>query len=154
MPQANAERIGRKSVASTPHKRSASVGARSRSVKSREGTRSARRRTTGMKSMMSKRNNDPVKNAKYSRLNDEDEGIEMSELDIMKPVAVYRGAKNPDQWIPHEIYERTYYQPNHYIRLLEIPINSSLAFQKALYYHGTFDLIYLILMVPANLYKL
>ena len=65
---------------------------------------------------------------KYSKLNDEDEGIELSELELMGHQNVYKGAKDPDAWRPHEIYDDTQYQPNRYARLLEIPLNSSLAF--------------------------
>lgn len=40
------------------------------------------------------------------------------------------------------------------MRLLEIPLNSSLAFQKLLFYHGTFDLLYAFLMGLANVHKM
>ncbi len=43
----------------------------------------------------------------------------------------------------HEIYDNTYYIPNNKIRVLEIPMASSLTFQMILYYHFFYDLLYL-----------
>jgi len=54
----------------------------------------------------------------------------------------------------HEIYENTMYMPNKELRLLDIPLNSSLNFQKLLFYHGTYQLIYIPLMVLGMLHKM
>jgi len=54
----------------------------------------------------------------------------------------------------HEIYEGTYYIPNDKLRLLEVPMNSSLWFQMILYYHYYFDFLYGSLLCVSGLYKL
>ena len=54
---------------------------------------------------------------------------------------------------PHEIYDNTNYIPNSSLRLLNIPMNSSLAFQKLLWFHSSFDVLYLVLMLGASLHK-
>ena len=47
----------------------------------------------------------------------------------------------------HDIYENTQYIPNKELRLLNVPLNSSLNFQKLLFYHSTYEIIYVILML-------
>ena len=132
----------KKSLNSTAKKRSKSATSTQSLRKShRKGTKKSNHDGTASK-------------AKYSQLDDEDEGIEMSDLDLMKPVETFKAAKNPDAWRPHEIYENTQYQPNKYLRLLEIPIHSSLSFQRLLFYHASFDLIYFMLMVAGQLHRL
>lgn len=54
----------------------------------------------------------------------------------------------------HEIYENTTYIPNTSLRLLEIPMNSSLTFQKLLWYHSTFNWIYFILMLGGQFHRI
>jgi hypothetical protein len=54
---------------------------------------------------------------------------------------------------PHEIYENTSYIPNAGLRLLEIPMNSSLTFQKLLWFHGTYDIIFTILIWGSNFHR-
>jgi|TARA_B110001450_G_scaffold221590_1_gene217714 hypothetical protein len=54
----------------------------------------------------------------------------------------------------HEIYEGTYYIPNDKLRLLEVPMNSSLRFQMVLYYHWYFDFLYGSLLCTSGIYKL
>merc|ERR1712166_967221 len=54
----------------------------------------------------------------------------------------------------HEIYEGTYYIPNDKLRLLEVPMNSSLRFQMILYYHWYFDFLYGSLLGISGIYKL
>ena len=54
----------------------------------------------------------------------------------------------------HEIYENTYYIPNNKVRVLEIPMNSSLSFQMMLYYHFFFDLMYFVVIFTSIIYKL
>ena len=54
---------------------------------------------------------------------------------------------------PHEIYQNTQYIPNKELRLLHIPLNSSITFQKLLYYHGTYNLLYAVLMMMAALHR-
>ena len=54
----------------------------------------------------------------------------------------------------HEIYEGTYYIPNDKLRLLEIPMNSSLPFQMLLYYHAYYDFLYGLILIPSGLFKI
>ena len=54
----------------------------------------------------------------------------------------------------HEIYDKTYYIPNDKLRLLEIPMNSSLVFQMLLYYHSYYDILYGVILIPTGVYKL
>lgn len=54
----------------------------------------------------------------------------------------------------HQIYKDTYYLPNDKLRILEIPVNSSLNFQMLLYYHGYFNIIYAGLILLGNLYQI
>ena len=54
----------------------------------------------------------------------------------------------------HEIYEGTYYIPNDKLRLLEVPMNSSLRFQMLMYYHWYFDCLYGFLLIISGIYKL
>ena len=53
----------------------------------------------------------------------------------------------------HELYEGTYYIPNDKLRLLEVPMNSSLMFQMLLYYHWFFDILYGFLLIISGIYK-
>jgi len=48
----------------------------------------------------------------------------------------------------HQVYKDTYYLPNDKVRILEIPVNSSLNFQMLLYYHGYYNMIYAFIMIP------
>lgn len=61
---------------------------------------------------------------------------------------------NVNQLRKHEIYENTYYIPNNKVRVLEIPMNSSLSFQMMLYYHFFFDLMYFVVIFTSIIYKL
>jgi hypothetical protein len=54
----------------------------------------------------------------------------------------------------HEIYDNTYYIPNNKIRVLEIPMSSSLNFQMLLYYHFYYDLLYIMCVFTTQIYKL
>ena len=54
----------------------------------------------------------------------------------------------------HEIYDKTYYIPNDKLRLLEIPMNSSLLFQMLLYYHSIYDILYGVILIPTGVYKI
>ena len=55
---------------------------------------------------------------------------------------------------PHEIYENTQYIPNKELRLLDIPLNSSLSFQKMLFYHATYTPVYIFLMLLGQIWRL
>ena len=55
---------------------------------------------------------------------------------------------------PHEIYENTQYIPNKELRLLDIPLNSSLSFQKLLFYHATYEIIYIFLSIMSQLHRI
>ena len=55
---------------------------------------------------------------------------------------------------PHEIYENTQYIPNRELRLLDIPLNSSISFQKMLFYHATYVPLYIILMLLGEMHRL
>ena len=54
----------------------------------------------------------------------------------------------------HQIYKDTYYIPNDKLRILEIPVSSSLNFQMLLYYHSYYDIIYASIILPGTLYQL
>ena len=60
---------------------------------------------------------------------------------------------NNSELRPHEIYENTCYIPNKQLRLMEIPMTSSLTFQKLLYYHGTYDIVHGTLLIGGILHK-
>ena len=97
---------------------------------------------------------------KYSKLKDADE-IEMveqgkvgGEFDMnMGPVVQAAQVGNNAVIRGHEIYADTTYIPNNQLRLMEIPMTSSLAFQKLLFYHGTYDILHTFLMVGGILHK-
>lgn len=55
---------------------------------------------------------------------------------------------------PHEIYDNTNYIPNTGLHLLDVPMNSSLTFQKLLWYHIAYDVVYTILILGACFNKL
>ena len=52
------------------------------------------------------------------------------------------------------MYNDTYYIPNDKIRLIEVPMNSSLYFQMLLFYHKYFDYLYGLLLIPSGVYKM
>jgi hypothetical protein len=54
----------------------------------------------------------------------------------------------------HEVYKDTYYIPNDKLRLLEIPMNSSLFFQMLLYYHSYYNILYGCILIPTGVLKL
>ena len=54
----------------------------------------------------------------------------------------------------HEVYKDTYYIPNDKLRLLEIPMNSSLFFQMLLYYHSYYNILYAGILIPTGVLKL
>ena len=54
----------------------------------------------------------------------------------------------------HQVYKDTYYLPNDKVRILEIPVNSSLNFQMLLYYHGYYNMIYAFIMIPCQFFQL
>ena len=54
----------------------------------------------------------------------------------------------------HEIYDNTYYIPNNKVRVLEIPMSSSLVFQMILYYHFYYDLLYIVCVFTTQIQKI
>ena len=60
---------------------------------------------------------------------------------------------NNSEMLPHDIYDNTTYIPNKQLRQMEIPMTSSLTFQKLLYYHGTYDIVHAVLMIGGILHK-
>lgn len=54
----------------------------------------------------------------------------------------------------HEIYDNTNYIPNSGLRLLSVPMSSSLIFQKLLWFHAAYDILYAILIEGACWYKM
>lgn len=54
---------------------------------------------------------------------------------------------------PHEVYDETEYIPNTNLRLLDIRMSSSLTFQKLLWFHASYDLLYAVLILGASFYK-
>jgi hypothetical protein len=55
---------------------------------------------------------------------------------------------------PHEIYENTQYIPNSGLRLLDIEMSGSLTFQKLLWFHSAYDVLYTILILGSCFYKI
>ena len=53
----------------------------------------------------------------------------------------------------HQIYKETYYIPNDKVRILEIPVNSSLNFQMLLYYHGYYNFLFAFIQIPCGFYQ-
>jgi hypothetical protein len=64
------------------------------------------------------------------------------------------GKSGKQELRPHEIYDRTDYIPNTALRLLEVPMNSSLTFQKLLWFHATYDVIFAIMMLYGYYYRI
>lgn len=108
-------------------------------------------KSTGAKSTKSKKTT--KSKGAYSKLNDADE-IEMTELKFEPLDAVVSQPNNNNEVLPHDIYDNTSYIPNKHLRLMEIPMTSSLTFQKLLYYHGTYDIIHAVLMIGGILHKM
>ena len=67
--------------------------------------------------------------------------------DILEEPVNYRPRLSGKQ--DHQIYKDTYYIPNDKLRILEIPVASSLNFQMLLYYHGYFDMIFVVMILPS-----
>lgn len=93
-------------------------------------------------------------NQGYQKVKDAEE-IEMAELGLEAelqnaPAPVYKSSEPK----PHEIYQRTEYIPNTALRLLDVPMNSSLTFQKLLWFHSTYDWVYIILMLGGTLNRI
>lgn len=86
----------------------------------------------------------------YSKVNEADE-IEMADLAELELQAAQLPCYKSSDVKPHEIYQNTQYIPNTALRLLDVPMSSSLAFQKLLWFHGTFDWVYIILMIGGQL---
>lgn len=87
----------------------------------------------------------------YSKVKQADE-VEMADMATMDDLAVGSismpvGKSGKQELRPHEIYEKTEYIPNTALRLLEIPMNSSLTFQKLLWFHASYDMIYGVMML-------
>ena len=87
---------------------------------------SPRKRSRSISSQRSKRDG-------YSKVKQADQTVEMTDLattdDLMsQQVHIPIGQSGKQQMRPHEIYERTDYIPNTPLRLLEVPLNSSLTF--------------------------
>ena len=80
MPRVGGDQISRKSLGSTSHKRGAHRRSRS-ATSGRESISRSQRKTKTRRAT-----NAPQSGAKYTQLKDEDEGLEMTELDLMKPV--------------------------------------------------------------------
>lgn len=119
------------------------------------------RKSVGLKSLKSKKSLTSKKSmGRYEKLKDADEvemadlGRKQEDLDVLglAPVAVQMG--NNAIMRPHEIYADTSYIPNNQLRLMEIPITSSLFFQKLLFYHSTYDIVYGVFMIAGALHKM
>jgi hypothetical protein len=92
---------------------------------------------------------------KYSKLRKDEDEIEMVNLnDLHYGNADISKIGAASELRPHEIYENTQYIPNSELRLLDIPLNSSLAFQKLLFYHGTYAIIYVFMMLLGQINRL
>lgn len=77
----------------------------------------------------------------------------------MASIGAYRKGGNQQQddkqnLKKHEIYDSTYYISNNKIRVLEIPMSSSLTFQMLLYYHFYYDLLYIVFVFTTQIYKM
>lgn len=93
---------------------------------------------------LSKRSQANSARKSYRSVKQQDE-IEMKQFDeLVAPQP--QAAQTPEMIRPHEIYDNTSYIQNKGLRLLEIPMNSSLTFQKLLWFHLTFDCVYTVLI--------
>ena len=133
-------KLSRRSVGSK-RSRSANPG-RPKSAKSAGGR--------SMKSFGSKKSG--KSRGGYSKL-DTAEEIEMTEFKFEPLEQTPSGPNNNNEVLPHDIYDNTSYIPNKHLRLMEIPMTSSLTFQKLLYYHGTYDIVHAVLMIGGILHK-
>ena len=93
---------------------------------------------------------------KYSKLNTKEvEETEMMDLNNLNVgLEAVKAIGKETEVRPHEIYENTQYIPNKELRLLDIPLNSSLPFQKLLFYHSTYAAIYVSLMLLGQIHRL
>ena len=85
----------------------------------------------------------------YTKVADELEDYE----DFIDDMGSYQ-IKNKKGKRDHEVYKDTYYIPNDKLRLLEIPMNSSLFFQMLLYYHSYYNILYAFILIPTGILKL
>ena len=127
----------------------------------KKGTRKTGRSMSAQPDKHSKKSTRSKKSRKstgrYSKLNvqEEDEEMEMIDLNQINYGAIASAQIGKGgEMRPHDIYENTQYIPNKELRLLDIPLNSSLQFQKLLYYHGTYQFIYIILMLMGQIHRL
>lgn len=54
----------------------------------------------------------------------------------------------------HDLYKDTYYFPNNRMRLLEVPMNASLGFQKLLWFHSAYLPVYIIIMLIGQFHRM
>ena len=102
--------IKRKSLGGSTLKGQSTAHRRGRSVSSAREQSQSRAQRRGPKSAYSGKESVGMRSkAKYQKVSGEDDGIELSQMDLMQPTESYKGAKNPDAWKPHEIYENTMY---------------------------------------------
>lgn len=132
-------------------------------MRASKGGTSAKKRSrsaTSAKSARSKsgRSSRRSSGGKYSKLRETDvpeDEIEMVDLNQINFGALaVKDIGKGGEMRPHEIYENTQYIPNKELRLLDIPLNSSLSFQKLLFYHSTYAIIYIFLMVMSQVHRI
>jgi hypothetical protein len=78
--------------------------------------------------------------------------VEMGKIDEKAEVQVHVKAGQIIR--SHEVYDNTIYIPNKSLRLLSIPMNSSLTFQKLIWFHSAYDVMYAILMIGTLFHKM
>ena len=134
-------------------KRSKSPG-----VSSKKRSRSASSVKSKSRGGPSRRSSRKSSAGKYSKLRGTEPGedeIEMVDLNQINFGALaIKDIGKGGEMRPHEIYENTQYIPNKELRLLNIPLNSSLSFQKLLFYHSTYQIIYIFLMVMSQVHRI
>jgi hypothetical protein len=54
----------------------------------------------------------------------------------------------------HDIYANTLTMPNKQLKLMNIPVKSNLFFQKLLFYHMTYDVVYFTFQACACIYRM
>ena len=132
-------------------------------MRASKGGTSAKKRSrsaTSAKSARSKsgRSSRRSSGGKYSKLRETDvpeDEIEMVDLNQINFGALaVKDIGKGGEMRPHEIYENTQYIPNKELRLLDIPLNSSLSFQKLLFYHSTYAIIYIFLMCMSQVHRI
>ena len=118
-----------------------------------------RNSTKGRRSLSAESRKSLKKKGSYKRLSKEDE-IEMMSMgpdtaqDLTLQSALPAMKADTSTLRDHDIYERTKTMPNKELRLMDVPVTSSLFFQMLLFYHRTYDVLYFVLEMGACIHRL